>query len=71
MKTKNKKIKKAESLKTYLIEARETIFYETKVKARSEEEARGLIFDGEVDFRYKDVVDSADFEVDEITIDEK
>lgn len=51
--------------KTYTIDASETVFYTVDVKAKSEEEAREAVMNGEIDMQND--FDSADFQIDSIT----
>jgi hypothetical protein len=50
----------------YTIYASETVYYMKEVEAESEEQARELVFQGEIDFYYGDITDGANFNIDEI-----
>ena len=50
----------------YTIYASETVYYMKEVEAESEEQARELVFQGEIDFDYGDITDGANFNIDEI-----
>ena len=50
----------------YRLYARETVYYMVEVEAESEDEARELVYDGQIDFDYKDITDGGDFNLDRI-----
>jgi len=50
----------------YRIEASETVYYTKNVEAESEEQARELVFQGEIDFDYGDIRDAHDFQINNI-----
>jgi predicted rRNA methylase YqxC with S4 and FtsJ domains len=53
-------------MKTYNIQASETVFYEVEVQAENEDQARELILSGEIDINDHEC-DSAGFQVDMVT----
>ena len=50
----------------YRLYASETVYYIVDVEAESEDEARDLVYQGEVDFDYKDITDGGEFNLDRV-----
>ncbi len=50
----------------YRLYASETVYYALVVEAESEDEARELVYDGQIDFDFKDITDGGDFNLDRV-----
>lgn len=50
----------------YRLYASETVYYMVEVEAESEDEAKELVYEGQIDFDYKDITDGGDFNLDRI-----
>lgn len=58
--------KKPTKTKTFLVSAQQDVVYEIKVKARTKKQAEDMVYAGEVDFGWDDVVDSGEFIINEV-----
>jgi hypothetical protein len=54
-------------MSSYQVVATEVVKYIVTVEANSEDEARALVLDGEVDFSNENIVDGWDFQISHIT----
>jgi hypothetical protein len=50
----------------YRLYASERVYYVLDVEAESEDEARDLLYQGEVDFDYKDIAGGGEFNLDKV-----
>jgi hypothetical protein len=50
----------------YRLFASETVYYALVVEAESEDEARELVYDGQIDFDFKDIIEGNDFNLDRV-----
>ena len=53
-------------MKTYLVQASETVFYSIRVEANSQKEARAKVFSGEANI--PEAEDSTGFQIDDVQI---
>lgn len=49
-------------MKKYILRCSEVVHYALEVEAKSEEEAKEMLFNGEVDFSYDNITDGYDFD---------
>jgi|APCry1669188910_1035180.scaffolds.fasta_scaffold04753_2 hypothetical protein len=54
-------------LKTFTVQASETVWYSVKVRAESEEVVREMVDRGEIDFPSNSICGGDNFEIDDIT----